>query len=131
MDDCDEDLELRSVAMQNAQSILLARQRAEAELIRANETLERRTAELAHSLSVMRATFDSTWDGILVTDDDGGVTGYNQQFIGMWRIPGDRMAFADHASFAAYASEQSADAHRFIARLDEIYATALAESYAM
>lgn len=131
MDDCDEDLELRSVAMQNAQSILLARQRAEAELIRANETLERRTAELAHSLSVMRATFDSTWDGILVTADDGGVTGYNQQFIGMWRIPGDRMAFADHASFAAYASEQSADAHRFIARLDEIYATALAESYDM
>ena len=40
---------LHSVALQNAQSILRARQLAEQEL-------ERKTEELAHSLAMMRAT---------------------------------------------------------------------------
>ena len=43
----DEEEELlRSVAIQNAKSILLARQRAEQELLRAKEALERKTQEL-------------------------------------------------------------------------------------
>ncbi len=45
----DEDELLRSVALQNAKSILLARQRAEEELVRAKEALEQKTRELAHS----------------------------------------------------------------------------------
>ena len=58
-DDEEEQL-LRSVALQNAKSILLARQRAEQELLRAKEALERKTQELAHSLALMRATLEST-----------------------------------------------------------------------
>jgi signal transduction histidine kinase/ActR/RegA family two-component response regulator len=42
----DEDDKLRSVALQNAQSILAARRRAEEELLRTKEALERRTEEL-------------------------------------------------------------------------------------
>ena len=87
----EEDVALRSVALQNAQSILLARQRAEQELVRAKEALERKTQQLAHSLSVMRATLDSTWDGILVTADDGRITGYNQTYVDMWRVPTERI----------------------------------------
>ncbi len=63
----EEEQLLRSVAIQNANSILLARQRAEQELIRAKEALEVKTRELAHSLAMMRATLESTWDGILVS----------------------------------------------------------------
>ena len=36
--------------------------------------------------TMMRATLESTTDGILVTDYDGQVTGYNQQFVEMWRL---------------------------------------------
>lgn len=43
----DEDERLRSVALQNARSILAARQRAERELLRTKEVLVRRTQELA------------------------------------------------------------------------------------
>jgi len=71
MPDDEEDL-LRSVALQNAKSILLARQRAEQEMLRAKDELERRTQELVGSLAMMRATLESTWDGILVTDDAAG-----------------------------------------------------------
>jgi CheY-like chemotaxis protein len=69
----DEDELLRSVAIQNAQSILAARQRAEQEILRAKEEVERASQELAHSLAMMRATLESTWDGILVTDEHGNV----------------------------------------------------------
>jgi signal transduction histidine kinase len=44
--DSDEDERLRSAALQNAQSILLARKQAEEDLIRAKEILEEKTAAL-------------------------------------------------------------------------------------
>lgn len=47
--DDDEEKQLRSVALQNAQSILLARQRADRELLQSNEALERKTAELSEA----------------------------------------------------------------------------------
>ena len=78
---------LHSAALQTANTVLLARRRAEQELLEAKQELERKTKELAHSLAMMRATLESTTDGILVTDYDGQVTGYNQQFVEMWRLP--------------------------------------------
>ena len=125
----EEDAALRSVALQNAQSILLARQRAEQELLRAKEALERKTQQLAHSLSMMRATLESTWDGILVTADDGRITGYNQTYVDMWRVPTERINSGDHSSLLQFTASQFAEPRRFIARVDEIYATALPESF--
>ena len=94
--DENEEKLLRSVALQNAQSILLARQRAEEELVRAKEALELKTEELARSLAMMRATLESTTDGILVTDGDGKVTGFNEKFVEMWRMPREVMDSKDH-----------------------------------
>jgi signal transduction histidine kinase len=48
--DSDEERLLHSVALQNANSIFMARQRAEQELIRTREALEAKTAALAESL---------------------------------------------------------------------------------
>ncbi len=47
--DDDEEKLLRSVALQNAQSILLARQRAEHDLLQSKEALERKTLELSEA----------------------------------------------------------------------------------
>jgi signal transduction histidine kinase/CheY-like chemotaxis protein len=56
MDSSDDDEQhlLRSVALQNARSILLARKRAEAELIKTKEALEHQTEALARSLEAER-----------------------------------------------------------------------------
>ena len=54
--DGDEDALLRSVALQNATSILLARQRAEHELIRTKEALEAKSEVLAQSLATIEAS---------------------------------------------------------------------------
>jgi PAS domain-containing protein len=92
----DEERLLRSVALQNAKSILLARQRAEEALVRAKEALELKTQELAHSLAMTRATLESTTDGILVTDGGGKVTGFNEKFVRMWRMSHGIMDLRDH-----------------------------------
>ena len=71
---------LKSTALQTANAILLARRRAEQELVQAKEVLEEKTEELAHSLSMLSATLESTTDGILVTDEQGRIIAFNQKW---------------------------------------------------
>ena len=53
------------------------------------ESLMRRQAEQKgeRSISILRATLESTADGILVVSRDGKIVGINQRFQKMWRIP--------------------------------------------
>ncbi len=113
----DEERLLRSVALQNAATILLARQRAEQELIRAKEALELKTEELAHSLSMMRATLESTTDGILVTDDAGTVTGFNEKYVDLWGVPRAIMDSKDHRQLLAVTGQRFAAPGPFLARV--------------
>jgi signal transduction histidine kinase len=102
----DEELLLQSVALQNAKTILGARQRAEQELIEAKEALEKKTAELAHSLSLVRATLESTADGIIATDQHGTITDFNEKFVEIWRIPRKVMGTRDHSRVVDQMSSQ-------------------------
>jgi signal transduction histidine kinase/ActR/RegA family two-component response regulator len=86
-EDEEEQERLRSVALKNARTILAARQRAERELVQAKEALEQRTRELSHSLALIRATLESTTDGILVIDSEQHVAVFNDNFLEMWRLP--------------------------------------------
>ena len=52
----DEEKLLRAVALQNARAILLARERAERELISAKEELDRKSLELAEQREFFRVT---------------------------------------------------------------------------
>jgi PAS domain S-box-containing protein len=115
----EEDQLLRSVVRQNAESIFLARQRAERDLLEAKEALEAKTAELAASLAMMQATLESTADGILVTDEAGSVTGFNETFVRMWDLPTDVMESRDHRRLLDVMARQLPDPDNF---LDEIAA---------
>jgi len=56
----------------------------------AQNALRQRAEEAqAQSLSLLRATLESTGDGILVVDLEGRIVDYNQQFVRMWRLPKD------------------------------------------
>jgi PAS domain S-box-containing protein len=120
---------LRSSALQTASSILHARQRAEQELIQAKHALELKTEELAHSLSMMRATLESTTDGILVTDGLGKITGYNEKYIEMWRIPREIVEGQDAAVLREAAGQQFDDPKEFLARIRAIETSDLPESF--
>jgi PAS domain S-box-containing protein len=118
----DEEELLRAVALQNAQSILIARQRAEMELLHAKEALEVKTEELANSLAMVRATLESTTDGILVTDVEGKITGFNRKFVEMWKIAHDALD-SSHPQTQKTICRQLKDPQQFIARIEEIYAS--------
>jgi PAS domain S-box-containing protein len=124
----DEEL-LRSVALQNAHSILVARQRAEQELLKAKDALERKTEELARSLAMLRATLESTTDGILVTDGAGYITGFNEKFVQMWRLPPDVMTSGEHRRLLDVTVEQVREPRRFFERIEEIYASSPPDTY--
>jgi PAS domain S-box-containing protein len=127
-DDSEERL-LRSVALRNANSILLARQRAERELLEAKEALERKTQELAQSLAMTRATLEATSNAIVVTDANGTVTGFNQNFIELWRLPAELMVAGEHRRVLEFNARQFREPEKFRARIEAIYATSPAETF--
>ena len=68
---------LRSVALQNARAILLARDRAEAQLVQAKEALEQRTKELAQQREWFQVTLSSIGDAVITTDNEERITFLN------------------------------------------------------
>ena len=122
-DERENDL-IRSVALQNASSILIARQRAEQELLEAKQALEKKTEELAQSLSMMRATLESTTDAILVTDEQGVITDFNENFVEMWRIPREIMDSRQHRLVRDAISQRFENPKQYDSRIDEIYSAA-------
>jgi PAS domain S-box-containing protein len=76
LDENEEKL-LRSVALQNSQAVLLARERAERDLISAKEALERKSSELADQREFFRVTLSSIGDAVITTDTDARITFLN------------------------------------------------------
>ncbi len=77
----EEEDQLRSVAIQNAQSILVARQRAEQDLIAAKEALELRTAELERANVLIRTIAENAASSLLMLDERGIATYMNPAAI--------------------------------------------------
>jgi PAS domain S-box-containing protein len=126
--DQDEEKLLRSVALQNAQSILAARQRAEEELLRAKKELESKTGELKNSVAMMRATLEAATDGILVTDGRGHVTGFNERYVDLWQIPREIIDSRDHRRILELCSRQFTAPREFLAEVERIYASSQPET---
>jgi len=125
----DEEALLRSIAKQNARSILLAQEQAEHDLIKVKEELGMKSQELARSLAMVRATLEATTDGILVTDNDYRITDFNEIFLKMWRIPAEMIEKRDHRMVSNEISRNFSDANRYLSRIDEIYSISPPESY--
>jgi len=86
------------------------------------DVTERREAResLKESLSLLQATLDSTWDGILVVDQEGRITIYNHRFIEMWQIPEDVMTRRNISVLVELAMSQLKDPDGFKARANAI-----------
>jgi PAS domain S-box-containing protein len=73
----EEDKQLRSAALKNVEGILIARQRAERELLAAKEALEQQTQELLQQREWFEVTLASIGDAVITTDVDGYVSFLN------------------------------------------------------
>jgi PAS domain S-box-containing protein len=68
INDEDEDQQVRATALKTAESIVIARQRAERELLAAKEALERKTEELEEQREWFEVTLNSIGDAVITTD---------------------------------------------------------------
>lgn len=89
--------------------------------IKLKEEVNNRTASLQESLSLVKATLESSSDGILVMDNQGKIIDYNQKFINMWQIPRDILVDKNEVSLRKYMQEQLEDKEAYATLLDEVY----------
>ena len=128
MDKNKEEVQLHSTATQTSSTILVARKRAEY-LSEAKKMLEKRMVELDRSSSILRATIESTTDGLLVTDESGNVLCHNQLYLDMWPIPPELMEIARHLPIIEYCSSFLKDPQLFVLSTQKIYAAWPPESF--
>ncbi len=77
----------------------------------------------------MQSAFDSTADGLLVVAPEGRVTGYNQKFVSMWRMPQAVLDTGDDQALLGHAVSQLAEPEAFLASVQSLYARPDAVSF--
>jgi len=91
--------------------------------------VKERTGEVLNSLSLIRATLESTTDGILVTDRNGQVTSFNEKFVEMWRIPREVVDLKDAKKILEAAFPQLKAPEQFLSKVNDLYAAPERESF--
>jgi PAS domain S-box-containing protein len=81
------------------------------------------------AVSLLKATFESTADGILVVDRQGRTVSANRKFADMWRIPDEILESRDDDRALAYVVNQLADGASFLARVRNLYEHPEEESF--
>ena len=84
---------------------------------------ERRQAqhEASRSLSLLRATFESTADGILVVDTKGKILIFNQKMTDMWGIPPEVFASGDEEAAINAAVAKLTHPEDFMVKVQDLY----------
>ncbi|AFY33759.1 EAL domain-containing protein [Calothrix sp. PCC 7507] len=77
--------------------------------------------ELEKSLSLQWATLESTADGILVVDNLGNITGFNQRFLQMWRIPKSLMSSRNYGAALRVAMKELENPRHCLATIRELH----------
>lgn len=84
--------------------------------------------ELEDRLAELRATLESTGDGILVTDLKGTVRNYNRHFAELWGIPESILESRDDQALYAHMASRVVDSIGFQERLNELTHNPLQEA---
>jgi PAS domain S-box-containing protein len=78
--------------------------------------------ELRQTHEMLRATIDSTTDGILVADNEGRITHANARFAEMWRMPPELLTAATEDRLA-FVLDQLVDPGAFLLDVRDLYAS--------
>ncbi len=77
--------------------------------------------KLVQNDTLLRATLESTADGILVVDRNGRVSHANRLFAKMWKIPEDLLKTKDDKKLLEFVRDQLIDAEVFLAKVQQLY----------
>ncbi|MCH8621402.1 bifunctional diguanylate cyclase/phosphodiesterase [Undibacterium sp. TS12] len=84
--------------------------------------------ELEKLIAELRATLESTADGILVTDLDGAIRSYNHLFAELWGLPDDLLTRRDDDAIYAWMDRCMLDVNQYTERLGTISRSPLMEA---
>lgn len=84
--------------------------------------------ELETLIAELRATLESTADGILVTDLNGAIRACNQRFAELWSVPRDMLSQRDDEQIYGWMDQAVVDAEHYTSRLREISRSPLLEA---
>ena len=90
---------------------------------------EHKAEELATALAIMHATLESTTDAILVTDQTNYVREFNEKYVKFWGIPPHLMISAHASELWNHISPQLKDPAGYLARVNEIAASSLPDTF--
>src|SRR5437667_6095913 len=78
-------------------------------------------SQASRSLSLLRATLESTADGILVVDLSGKILSFNQKMADMWEIPPEIFACGDDQRAINEALDKLVYPEEFLTKVIELY----------
>ncbi|MGA2151342.1 MAG: PAS domain S-box protein, partial [Geobacteraceae bacterium] len=117
-DELEKRVEERTLALRNANELL---QQANRELSREVEARKAAVEASIQSISLLKATLESTADGILVVDSSGRIIDFNERFLELWHIPRNVIVSQDDDRALAYVLDQLINPNQFIAKVKELY----------
>lgn len=85
--------------------------------------------QIRRSVSLLRATLESTADGILVVNSAGTIEDYNKRFQQMWHLPQATLDTKDDSLALAFVLDELKDPEQFLMKVREVYDKPLAESF--
>ncbi|HEY9875027.1 MAG TPA: PAS domain S-box protein, partial [Candidatus Obscuribacterales bacterium] len=86
-------------------------------------------AEVERSLSLLKATINSTADGILALDNEGNIACLNEKFVELWSIPERVMASVDISQRLTFIIEQVKEPETFSTEFTQLHDQRDQESY--
>jgi PAS domain S-box-containing protein len=87
--------------------------------------LKRRVLERTETI---RATLESTADGILVVDSAGGIVAHNQKFVAMWTVPDSMLKRRNERSLLDFIKPQLQDTEAFGSEIQAAHADSKAKT---
>ncbi|MCD2513958.1 sensor domain-containing protein [Comamonas endophytica] len=84
--------------------------------------------ELEGLLSDLRATLDSTADGMLVCSQDGGIRAFNHRLAAIWGLPQHMLVQRNDAGILEYMAAKVRDRQAYLLRLEQLQRQPLLES---
>ncbi|HEX7493869.1 MAG TPA: PAS domain S-box protein, partial [Bacteroidales bacterium] len=82
---------------------------------------KRAAFELENSVSLLKATLESTEDGLLVVDTSGRIVQYNKKFTEMWKIPDQILAEKKDFDALEYVKRQLINPESFVENVKILY----------